>query len=519
MYLVTSKEMREIDRNAIEKIGIPSEVLMENAGISVARRIKERFRNETHLKVVILSGHGNNGGDGFVVARHLGNAGYNVETWLVGDEQKLSRESRVHFNSLVNSGYRVEKWDETRFDVLMDRMTDASVIVDALLGIGASGPLRQPYKKIIDYANGLNNFRVAVDLPSGVICDTGHVNNSAFLASMTVTFVSPKLGHLLFPGADYVGELFVEDISIPPIILKKTSLSKQLITSKIVRDKLPIRSSNTHKGTYGHALIIGGSKDMPGAPTLATKAALRAGVGLATIAIPKSIQSMVFSHVSEAICIGLPEKESGNLSINGIETLFDKSKKYEALCYGVGIGLWEEGYNLLKKILDNLIIPIVIDADGINVLSNKLDILRNREYPIILTPHPGEMARLIKNSVDFVQQNRIGVTQELAREYGIYVVLKGANTVIATPEGEIYINQTGGTELAKGGTGDVLAGMITSFIAQKLSVKSSVLVAVYLHGLAGSLAVKSTSNYSIIATDIIEKIGPAIYHLMSNHAD
>ncbi len=519
MYLVTAKEMREIDKKAIEKIGIPSEVLMENAGIAVANRIKKWLNKKLCSKVIILSGHGNNGGDGFVVARHLGNAGYEVETWLVGNKDKLSRESKIHFNSLINSGYKVEILQEKTLDILKERMSNNDVIIDSLLGIGANGPLKNPQKDIIDFANTLDKFKVSIDIPSGVNCDTGQIENSAFLATITVTFAFPKLGLLLYPGVDYVGKLVVEDISIPPNIIKETILLKRLITYKIVNNILPIRNKNTHKGIYGHALIIGGSKDMPGAPTLATKATLRIGAGLATIAIPRSLQTMVFSHLPEAIFKGLAEDDTGHLSKDGIEILLSKDNKYSAICYGMGVGLWDYGYNLLEIILNLSKTALLIDADGLNALSNNLDILRGRDFPIILTPHPGEMSRLAKENVKYIEENRVIVAQNLAREYGVYVVLKGANTVIATPDGEIYINQIGGPELAKGGTGDVLAGMITGLISQGIPVKESLIASVYIHGLAGLLAVKYSSNYSVLATDIIENIGSAIYYIMSNKAD
>lgn len=519
MYLVTAKEMREIDKGTIEKIGIPSEVLMENAGIAVANRIKDLLNKKLCSKVIILSGTGNNGGDGFVVARHLGNAGYDVETWLIGDRDKLSRESEIHLNSLINSGYKVEIFQEKMFDILKEQMSNTDVIVDALVGIGVNGPLRNPKKEIIDFANTLNKFKVAIDIPSGVNCDTGQIENSAFLAKITVTFAFPKLGLLLYPGVDYVGELIVEDISIPPNIIEEAFLLKKLITDKIVKNILPIRAKNTHKGSYGHALIIGGSSDMPGAPTLAASAALRIGAGLVTVGIPKSLQAMVFSYLPESICKGLPEELSGHLAQEGIEILLSKDNKYDAICYGIGVGLWKDGYSLLEKIINLSKTPLVIDADGLNALSNNLDILRGRDYPIILTPHPGEMSRLVKESVKNIEKNRVIVAQNLAREYGVYVVLKGANTIIATPEGEIFINQIGGPELAKGGTGDVLSGMITGMVSQGIPIKESLIASVYLHGLAGLLVAKNSTNYSVLATDVIENIGPAIYQLISKKMD
>lgn len=516
MYIVTAEEMREIDQKAINEIGIPSAILMENAGASATKTIFEKIKNDISKKIVILAGHGNNGGDGFVVARHLCDAGLNAEVWMLGDVEKCSPESKIFLNILHNTNCIVKYWSAIKKDELFKSLKYADIIVDAMLGIGCIGELREPFKEIIKYVNNLQALRIALDMPTGVDSNSGNINGYAFRANITVTFGLPKLGQFLYPGAEFVGELIIKNITIPKLVIEESKLTKYLIT----RDEivLPVRAANSHKGTYGHALIIGGSKNMPGAPALATRAALRVGAGLTTVAVPKTIQSMVFGYTPEAICIGLPELHSGHISKKSYEILFDCNKKYSSLGIGSGMDIWDEGLEFIEKILRYFKNPIILDADSLNIISNDLSILREREYATIITPHPGEMARLINKDIEYVQGNRISVAKEFAENYQVYVVLKGSNTVIATPNGEIYINQTGGPELAKGGTGDVLMGMLTGLISQKIQVKKAVIIAVYLHGLAGSLA-SFPSNYSTLSTEVVEKIGMAIENTMSNHAD
>lgn len=509
--------MREIDKQTMDGIGIPGIVLMENAGAVVARKISEKF-NTKKEKIIILAGHGNNGGDGFVIARHLANKGYEVETWFIGDIRKSSEESVANFHSLVHSGFKIKFWNEENDPLLKERLEYADVIVDALLGTGASGSLREPVRNIVNSANSAKGFKIAVDMPTGVNATSGEVVDIAFKADLTVTFALPKIGQFLYPGAEYTGKLHVADISIPRIVSTSLKINKHLITEQMVKDMLPVRRQNTHKGSYGHALIIGGSKGMPGAPTLSTLAALRTGAGLTTVMVPESLQPMVFSHTTEAICIGLPETQSGHFSAGGFDYQKLSSGNYSAIGIGPGLGRWEKDRDFLDNILKASDQPLVIDADGLNILSEDLKPLLSRNGITVLTPHPGEMARLIKKDVAFVEKNRVLIASDLAQEYRTFMVLKGANTIIATPDGEIYINATGGPELAKGGTGDVLTGMITGLLAQKLPALDSIIIGVYLHGLAGSLA-SFPSNYSTLATEIIDNIGKAINHTMSNYAN
>jgi len=512
VLLVTAEEMREMDRKSMEEIGIPSSVLMENAGVQVADKIKERVSKPA--KILILAGHGNNGGDGFVIARHLANSGYEVKTWVVGDLNKSTNETQLNYNVLVQSQYSTQHYDEKIQSDLVHTIEQADVIVDALLGTGVKGPLRDPFIKIVQYANQTQALKVAVDIPSGVNSNTGEVENIAFLADLTVTFALPKIGQLLYPGADYVGQLDVVDISIPPVIQQKMEIRRHLITKEMLKDKLPVRKANSHKGSYGHALLVGGSKGMPGAPSLATLATLRVGSGLTTVVVPQSVQSMVFSLVPEAICIGNKELQTGHLDLASFDSLLTE-REYTAMGLGPGMGTWKQGLEGIKNIVSSFSGPLVIDADGINLIAQNPQLLMERKGPTILTPHPGEMARLLQCNVQDIEQNRPKIALEFAKKYQVYLVLKGAHTIIATPNEELYINTTGGPELAKGGTGDVLTGMLTGFLAQKIPVLDAVLLAVYLHGMAGTLA-SNPSNYSTLARDIIYHIGNAIESIVES---
>lgn len=515
MLIVTADEMREIDKYTIEGIGIPGVVLMENAGSQVVQNLKEKMSIKG-CKALVLAGHGNNGGDGFVIARHLGNNQVDVETWLLSDIRKCSCDSVINFHALVHSGYRLKFWDEKNHDLLLARINEADIIIDAMLGTGVQGELREPYKKITETVNNAKAYRVAVDIPTGVNSDSGEVVDWAFKADLTVTFAFPKLGQFLFPGADYVGELKVADISIPPIVVKEKNPRRYLITKEKARELLPERPQNSHKGSFGHALIIGGSGSMAGAPLLAAKATLRSGAGLVTLAVPRGIQAAVLSNSPETMCVGLTETAEGHFAVNSAKELRELYRKFSAIGIGPGLGMFAEGSAWLKEIFTT-VQPMVVDADALNILANDLSILSERKSPTIITPHPGEMARLIKKDVEFVQKNRVNVTKQFAQEHNLYVVLKGAGTLIATPSGELFINPTGGPELSKGGSGDVLTGIITGLLAQSIPVLDALILGVYLHGLAGSLA-SFPSNYSTLASEVINKIGLAIQQTMSIHA-
>ncbi|MED0736778.1 NAD(P)H-hydrate dehydratase [Aneurinibacillus thermoaerophilus] len=508
MYVVSAQQMREIDRFTIEQIGIPSLVLMENAGVAVVREVEKRW---PYGNIVILAGPGNNGGDGLVVARHLMNRGRDVSVWLFGEENKRSEDCRRQVDMLLNCGYTIREWREGQNEALKADMREARVIIDALLGTGTRGELRPPYPLVIEQLQQCESKVVAVDIPTGVDSDTGKTLQHAVQADLTVTFAFPKWGHFLYPGAAYVGELVVADISIPSRATSEFVLKDQLLTAEGMQKKLPQRPRFSHKGTYGHALIIAGSKEMTGAPVLSAAAGLRTGCGLLTLALPEPALPIVAGKINEPVFWEWPA-ESGHFACGSYAFLKQRVSSFDVVAIGPGLGKWTGGNQWLSEIIRMVDVPLILDADALNLLSEDLSILRAKKSPVILTPHPGEMGRLCGCKTADVEKDRVGYAREFAQKYQVYVVLKGTYTLIATPDGRIFVNPTGSAALAKGGSGDVLTGMLAGMLAQTEDIESGIQLAVFIHGLAGEIC-GAKSMYATLAGDIIDAIGPALQKL------
>ncbi|GEN35912.1 NAD(P)H-hydrate dehydratase [Aneurinibacillus danicus] len=516
MYVVSTQQMRDIDRFTIEQIGIPSLVLMENAGVAVVREVEKRWPTG---KVVVLAGPGNNGGDGLVIARHLLNEGREVTVWLFGREEKRSEDCRRQLEIIRHSGYSVTVWEdgseEEKALQLQTELGRAAVVVDALLGTGTKGELRPPYPFVIEQLQNGPGTVVAVDIPTGVNSDTGEVAQKAVRADVTVTFAFPKWGHFLYPGADCVGELVVADISIPRRAAEEFALRDAVLIGKDLRKELPVRRPFSHKGTYGHALVLAGSKEMTGAPVLAASAGLHTGCGLLTLAVPSPALPIVASKINEPVFWEWPA-EKGHFSSESYVLLKQRLASFDVVSIGPGLGTWDGGHHWLKEIIRLVEVPLVLDADALNLLAEDVSILQEKKGQIILTPHPGEMGRLCGCTAADIEKDRIGFARMFAQKHDVYVVLKGTYTLIATPDGRIFVNPTGTAALAKGGTGDVLTGMLAGMLAQKAAqgqnIETGIQLAVYLHGLAGRIC-GETSMYATLASDVIDKIGSAIKRL------
>jgi ADP-dependent NAD(P)H-hydrate dehydratase / NAD(P)H-hydrate epimerase len=508
MYVVSAQQMRDIDRFTIQQIGIPGSVLMENAGAAVVREMEKRWAGE---RVVVLAGPGNNGGDGLVIVRHLKNRGSDVRVWLVGDEKKQSEDFRTQLKILQMSGYNAAYWEHGRQEDLQKDLSEAGVVVDAMLGTGFTGKLREPFASVVQQLQDYSGIVTAVDIATGVNGDTGEAEGAAVKAHLTVTFAYPKWGHFLYPGALHTGELIVADISIPPKAKEHVRLVDAVLTGEGLKDKLPARPRFSHKGTYGHALVIAGSKEMPGAPVLAALAGLRTGCGLLTLAVPEPILPVVGSKANEPVFWGWPS-EDGRFSAKSAGTLKERAAAFDVVAIGPGITVWDKGDAWLADIIRTVESPLIMDADALNLLSGNLSILGYKRNEIVLTPHPGEMARLCGCSVAEIEQNRVKCAREFAQTHGVYLILKGAYTLIATPGGHVAINPRGSAALAKGGSGDVLTGMLAGMIAQTGHVNNAIQLAVYLHGIAGEIC-GNGSMHATLAGDVIEAIGPAIKQL------
>lgn len=505
MYVVSAQQMRDMDRFTIEHIGIPSLILMENAGVAVVQELAKRWPKGT---VVILAGPGNNGGDGLVIARHLYNAGRDVRLWLAGDETKRSREFCQQLAVLDACGYAYQHWSGHE-DVCAADLGQAAVIVDALLGTGIKGELREPYASIGRTVNTSGVPIIAVDIPTGINSDTGEAVKGAVRATITVSFACMKWGHVLYPGADYCGELAVADISIPEVAARAVKVRDVCLTEEEISRILPLRPRFSHKGTYGRVLVLAGSKGMTGAPVLAASAGLHAGCGLLTLAVPESALLAVTTRISEPVFWALPD-EDGHFASDSMESMEERLMSFDVVAAGPGISTWPGGSSWLAELISSVNVPLILDADALNILADDMSILGRRRNDIILTPHPGEMGRLCGCSTGEIERNRLYYARMLAQRYGVYVILKGAYTLIASPDGQVTVNLTGSAALAKGGSGDVLTGMLAGFIAQTRNVEAGIKLAVYLHGRAGEIC-GMRSMYASVASDVVQAIGPAIH--------
>jgi NAD(P)H-hydrate epimerase len=550
MKVVTAEEMRKIDRKTIEEYRIPGSVLMERAGFAVASKIKEVFgkskkqsalggakrKENSHPRVIVIAGGGNNGGDGLVVARKLHNEGWAVKVFLTSEPEYLKGDALLQYKTAVKSGVKIYPINEflTSHSSLS---TSHFVIVDAILGTGLSKNVSGVLSKVISLINKLDAPVISVDIPSGISSDNGQIMGEAVRADYTVTFGLLKRGHLLYPGAEYTGKLFIEDIGFPKELLRSETLNVELLEKNEVSNLIPKRQKYSHKGNYGHVLIVAGSRGKTGAALMAAKACLRSGAGLVTIGIPASLIDIFQSRVIEEMTLPLPDKDDGTLSEKASNMILDfLNEKADILAIGPGIGVSSDTQKLIKILIKNSTKPLVIDADGINALEGTRNILKEAKVPIILTPHPGEMVRLLQKTVQSsplhpplgkrwqrggnysklqnkIEQDRINTALSFSKETGTYLVLKGVPTIIAGPDERAFINSTGNPGMATAGTGDVLTGMISGFLSQGMNPLHASIVGVYMHGLAGDIAADEKGEYSLIATDIIDKIPAAFYSL------
>ncbi|MCW3490572.1 NAD(P)H-hydrate dehydratase [Dethiobacter alkaliphilus] len=503
MDIVTAAQMQEIDRRAIEEYKIPGVVLMENAGLCLVEAIN---RLGCGPRIVVVAGKGNNGGDGFVVARHL-SPHKNLTVWTTADTSEYRGDALINLNILHKLEIPCTNLRQDHaLAALEAELAAADLVVDALLGTGVTREVDSFYADIIRLINKAPAPVLAVDIPSGISADTGQVLGEAVQADFTVTFALPKRGLLLFPGAGHAGRLEIADIGIPRPLLTGHGLA--MLTKEQVASAMPGRSANTHKGTFGSALLIAGSRGMSGAATLSARAALRGGCGLVYAATPQSVQPMVASQVAEAITLPLPENEGGRLHASALPLLRERWQSCRSLAVGPGLAEDEETLWLLATILAECPLPVVLDAGALNLLAKKPQLMDGRKAPVILTPHPGEAARLLDTTVSQVESHRLQAARELCTAYRSTVVLKGAHTLVAT-ENEAFLNVTGNSGMASAGSGDVLTGLLVSLLAQGMSTQKAACAAVYLHGLAADLAVENISKAALVAGDIIDHISLA----------
>jgi NAD(P)H-hydrate epimerase len=501
MKLATAAQMRELDRRAIEEAGIPSLVLMENAGRATYQILRREFPRLAG-PVMVLAGRGNNGGDGFVVARYLANAGMPVEVFLLGSRDQVQGDARVNLEILAHQGVEVvEVVDESRLNPVAHRLAWAGLMVDALLGTGLNSPVTGLMAALIERVNHLRPPVLAVDMPSGLSTDTGEVMGAAVRAEVTATYGWPKIGQIVPSGRDCVGRLWQVDIGIPPVLAH--NLTVELVEAEEMRRLLPPRPFGSHKGAFGHLAVLAGSEGKTGAAALTAEGGLRAGAGLVTLGIPASLNDILEVKLTEAMTLPLPEAEGNRaLGIKALPVIREFLEGKTAAALGPGLGTHKETMEVVRRIARDLTLPLVMDADGVNALAPAPDWLKDAPGPRILTPHPGEMARLTGLSVKEIQADRLKAARKAAARYSAIVVLKGAQTVVADPEGRVSINPTGSPALASGGTGDVLTGLIGGFLAQRMTPWDAARLGVYLHGLAADYLAGDLAR-GLIAGDLL----------------
>ncbi|MDF2924863.1 MAG: yjeF-like protein hydroxyethylthiazole kinaserelated protein [Paenibacillaceae bacterium] len=548
MFVVTAEEMRRLDRLAIEGLGLPALVLMENAGRAIAEEVlrvirakrgedRRQWKGERWL---VLAGKGNNGGDGLVAARHLLEAGVAVTAALVTAADRLTGEARQQAELAQRFG--VPCLDASEGGELLP-WQQFSGVIDALLGTGAAGAPREPYASLIRAANASGLPIVAADLASGLDADSGAAHDPCIRAERTVALAFLKRGHVTYPGALLSGQVTVAPIGIPEQLAVREKIACRFVNAATVADVLGLdpllpRQPDTHKGTYGHVMAAAGSPAMPGAALLCVQAALRTGSGLVSWAHPESMTALAAGRIQEAMLAPLAENhaETGGLvrkdkdapcpsvgtpasapaqrggwAATDPAVLAARAAKCSALVIGPGLGRWRGDTDWLRALWSMAPCPLVVDADALNMLADAADFHawpRHPQYPAIITPHPGEMARLAKTSTPEVQRDRIGMARRFAAEHGVIVVLKGARTVTALPEGDVFINGSGNPGMATGGSGDVLAGIIASLLGQGLPGGQAAALGVYLHGAAGDRAAarRPAGEASLLAGDIIEQL-------------
>jgi NAD(P)H-hydrate epimerase len=516
MKVATAELMRKLDQKAISEFGLPGMVLMENAARGVVGALWRAFPDLATSRVAILAGRGNNGGDGLAVARYLLNRGLSCRVFLLAPPEEIKGDAGANLEILKKMGVVVREilnlreWEEQK--PLLD---EADILLDGIFGTGLRGPVEGFFREIIQSVNALNKPVVAIDIPSGVDADSGQVLGACIRARMTVTFGLVKRGLLVHPGAGAAGKVVLVDISLPRAALEGEEIRDHLLEGAEFAPLLPPRNPEAHKGQFGHLLILAGSPGKTGAAALASQAALRVGTGLITLGVPESLNPILEEKVTEVMTEPLPETRERTLGLSAQQKIFELCARKTALALGPGLSLGSETARLVLQIVRKTSLPAVVDADGLSAIAGKAEPLRKKQKNLVLTPHPGEMARLAGLSVEEVQKDRIEVARDFAGRNEVVLVLKGSRTVIAGPGGEVFINPTGNPGMASGGTGDVLTGMIGGFLAQGFPPLEAAKLGVYLHGLTGDYAAFLKGERGIAAMDLAELAPPVLNALAS----
>ncbi len=505
--LFTAAGMASLDHFAIDELKISGLVLMENAGRGIAEIVMRRLGDPHGKTVHIYCGPGNNGGDGYVVARHLLNNGANVRVFILAAEDKIKGDAKTNLDILTSLDLRPE------FIAAMPRVDTPDLIVDAMLGTGVKGPLKGLYEKAADFINACDCPVLAVDIPTGVNADTGETPGPAVRATVTATMAAPKRGLLFSPGREFVGELEIVDISMPPAIIEKHHSDVWLTDEAHVKSILPRRPLDVHKNRVGVVHVVAGSIGFTGAAVLTSNAVLRSGAGLCYLAVPKSLNAVFESTLTEVITMPFEDNGTGCLCAEHAKSILDAGRSGDVIAVGPGLGQAPDTKKMLFELLAALDKPLVLDADGLNLCAGNSELLEHYRGDLVLTPHPGELARLTGLAISEITSRRIEVVREYAQLWDCCLVLKGGPSIIGLPGGTVLVNSTGNAGMATAGSGDVLTGIIAGLMGQGLSAEQAAVAGVFVHGLAGDYAAADLGQMGMMAGDILNHTAKALDYL------
>jgi NAD(P)H-hydrate epimerase len=497
--------MRDFDRRATTEFGIPSLDFMESAGRAVFEAVCDLISGVRDKNVVVIAGKGNNGGDGFVTARLLREAGADVSALVLADPSEIAGDARVNLDKLRQLGQEIQQILSGQ--QAYDALKSADAVVDAIFGTGLHGAVTGLAEAVIMAINRANRPTVAVDIPSGMDADTGKVLGACVAAEVTVTFALPKIGLVMYPGAEYVGKLIVADIGIPHDLYREVNVS--LVSKSEVKAAIPHRPADGHKGTFGTCLVFAGSAGYTGAAALSSEAALRVGAGLSILAVPQCLQDIMSIKLTEVITRAMPETQTHALSDKALGQATALCDRASSIALGCGIGTDESTRKFVQEFVRSVSKPMVIDADGLNCLAGA-SVLEGEHGPLVITPHPGEMGRLLGKTTAEIQADRLASVKEAAARFHCVAILKGARTLVAEPGGHVFLNPTGNSGMATAGTGDVLAGMIGGLLSQGCDPLWAAVSGVYIHGLAGDIAAASIGPVGFLARDVLQSIPTAL---------
>ncbi len=523
MKLVTSSQMRNIDKKTIEGLGIPGLELMEETGKGTALVAKQMLRDPQNKEVIIFCGRGNNGGDGFVVGRYLSFWGAEVKFFLTAKKDEVKGDAKVNLEKAVDLDLPIV--EILKKEQIPSRIK-AHLIVDALFGTGFIGEIKGYMKDVIEKINSSGIPVLSVDIPSGLHADTGEFSGPCVKANRTVTMALPKIGHFFFPGKEMSGKVSVVDIGVPQNVVEEENINLNLIIEEEAKQMIPTRPRDAYKGSCGRVVLIAGSTGMTGAATLASLSSLRSGAGMAILGTPKTLNPIMEMKLTEVMTRPLPDvRKKGALALRGLGEIRELLKWGDCCAIGPGLGQHFETQELVRRLVSNLKMPAVIDADGLNAFAKDPSILKECKAPLILTPHIGELSRLNGVPISEIEKDRIRHASDFAKEYKCVLVFKGAPTIISEPGGQTCVNPTGNAGMASAGSGDVLTGIIVGLLAQMLMLKKdeemqkimldSACAGVFLQGLTGDLAKEEKGEMGLIAGDMMEKIPEGLLKIVN----